>query len=314
MSSLPLWLSAITPILPERRLAPPSDDAAGQGGYVSVSVEDQRTAGQMALVAMAALIAQIGRDRAGAVTALIHASIADQGMGLFWNPGLALQDAANCRGATALSLRQGCNGLFVAMDLAARLMGPEEEAILIGSDRFCGAGFDRFHADYGILYGDAAVAALLSRRAGQFRVIAFEQVSDPSLHALHDGSGLPAADIRAAKKRYLESHGKDRLTEATRRAMMRLDHLAQVHGAGRILFPHLGRRVLEENYFPAFERAEARSALSLGLRLGHLGTSDQLVALATLHQDGALLPGEHVLLIGAGAGFSWAGLVVEVAP
>lgn len=307
------WLSEIASILPAGRVAPPAEaDRDDETGYISVAIEDRRSGGELALDAMRELIARVGKRDAARAGAIMHASIADQGMGIFWNPGLALQHIAGAANASALSLRQGCNGLLSALTQAARMGYGSGPAILIGSDRFADPGFDRFAADYGIMYGDGAAGFLAGGRSGRYRVIDMVQVVSPELAALHDGRGLRSTDIRAAKKRYLELNGKDRLTTATREAMSRISHSAEEHGVERLLFPNLGRQLLEENYYPAFDRAEERSAAEIGRRLGHLGTTDQLIALHTLTERGDVVAGTRLMLIGAGSGFSWSGIVVEV--
>jgi 3-oxoacyl-[acyl-carrier-protein] synthase-3 len=79
-----------------------------------------------------------------------------------------------------------------------------------------------------------------------------------------------------------------------------------------VLVPHLGRELLRDNYFSVFEGAEPLCPLELGLSLGHLGTTDQLVALHHLMQTGAAKPGEQALLIGTGAGFTWTAVLLDL--
>jgi 3-oxoacyl-[acyl-carrier-protein] synthase III len=49
-----------------------------------------------------------------------------------------------------------------------------------------------------------------------------------------------------------------------------------------------------------------------GRQLGHMGASDQLVALEHLVSTGQLRPGDHVLVCGAAAGFASASAVLEI--
>lgn len=314
MAITSFWLSEIVPVLPAERVVPPRQaDRNNRTGYISIAVEGARSGGELALDAMRGVIERIGKHEAARAGGIMHASIADQGMGIFWNPAMALQDAANATCASALSFRQGCNGLMVAVEQAARMGFENGPVIIVGSDCFVDPNFDRFAADYGIMYGDGAAGFVANNRPGRFRVIDFEQISSPELAALHNGHGFRSGDIRAAKKRYLEQNGKGRLTNATRQAMHRLREKADEHGVERFLFPNLGRELLEENYYPAFDRAEERSATEIGRCLGHLGTTDQVIALEMLWERGDVIAGTRLMLIGAGSGFCWSGIVVEVA-
>lgn len=286
----------------------------GQAGYASAAVEPRLTGGELALQAVQGL-RHWADDR---LRWVVHASIHDQGMGVFWNPATAIQAALGLSGAMPLALRQGCDGLLLALELTARqlLANPGHRALLVGSDRFAGTGFCRVTSDYGIVYGDGAAAVVLGQGPGLAQVLAVHTVTDPELVALHHSPGPDLFDVRAAKRRFLGSQGPHRLRNATRTALMSLKQQMVGHlrpGALRhVLVPHLGRELLRDNYFSVFEGAEPLCPLELGLSLGHLGTTDQLVALHHLMQTGAAKPGEQALLIGAGAGFTWTAVLLDL--
>lgn len=285
-------------------------------GYTSVAVEPHHTGGEMALQAVRGL-RHLADER---LRWVFHASVHDQGMGVFWNPAAAVLAELNLHDALPLplSLRQGCNGLLAALDMAVRQVhaAPTERALLVGSDRFAGTAFCRVTSDYGIVYGDAAVALVLGRGPGLARVVAVETVTDPALASLHHSPGPDLCDVRSAKRRFLMAHGQHRLRNGTRAALTALKRRLVRHlrpqALRHVLCPHLGRDLLRDNYFSVFEGAEPLCPMHLGLALGHLGTSDQLVALHHLLRTGAAQPGEQVLLIGAGAGFSWTAVLLDL--
>ena len=239
-------------------------------------------------------------------------------MGVFWNPAAAVMAELNLRDALPLSLRQGCNGLLAGLHMAFHLLrtAPHARALLVGSDCFSGTAFCRFTSDYGIVYGDAAAALVLGPGPGLARVVAVETVTDPGLAALHHSPGPDLFDVRSAKRRYLMAHGQQRLRNGTHAALTALKQRMVEHlrpkALRHVLCPHLGHELLRDNYFSVFEGAESLCPLPLGLALGHLGTSDQLVALHHLLRTGAAKPGEQVLLIGAGAGFSWTAVLLDL--
>lgn len=293
---------------------PAEADRLDRAGYASAAVEPHLAGGELALAAVQGL----RRWADERLRWVMHASIHDQGMGVFWNPATAIQAELGVSGAMPLALRQGCDGLLVALELAVRQLhaNPGSRALLVGSDRFAGTGFCRVTSDYGIVYGDGAAAVVLGPGPGVARVVAVHTVTDPALVALHHGPGPDLFDVRNAKRRFLEAHGQHRLRNATRAALMSLKQQMVGHlrpGALRhVLVPHLGRDLLRDNYFSVFEGAEPLCPIELGLSLGHLGTTDHLVALHHLIQTGAAKPGEQALLIGAGAGFTWTAVLLDL--
>lgn len=300
------------------RMHPLEADRLMRMGYVSVAVEPSRPAGALALAAVGRLASAAG----DAPAMVLHASIHDQGMGLFWNPATAMQAALDCPHAVGLALRQGCDGMLVALQLAHRQLASRQcgRAVVVGSDRFVGSGFCRVTSDYGILYGDAAAAMVIGSQPGLARIVAIDTVSDPGLAALHDGTGFDCHDVRSAKRRFLARHGRDHLRDSTRAALQALKRRifagddAAERAVRHIFFPHLGLDLLRDNYFPVFSDGEARSLVAFGAEVGHLGTCDQVVALASLLDNGALDTGDQVLLIGAGAGFCWTAVLLEIGP
>ncbi len=57
----------------------------------------------------------------------------------------------------------------------------------------------------------------------------------------------------------------------------------------------------------------AATAWESGRRTGHVGAADQIIGLGNISDCGRAGPGDHVLLVGVGAGFTWTGAVIEFA-
>jgi 3-oxoacyl-[acyl-carrier-protein] synthase-3 len=284
-------------------------------GYASIAIESSRSAGEMALNIAKKLPASSIDD----LSMLIHASVHDQGMGVFWNPACALQDTLGCPASIGLALRQGCDGLLMAMQLAHEHLNykGKGQALIVGSDRFSGSGFCRITADYSILYGDAAAAVVIGHNPGLAKILSIETVADPGLSSLHNGIDLNSYDVRSAKKRYLEQHGKERLRDATRNALKKIKNRifnSKLHQetVDYILLPHLGMDILKENYFPTLTTFATQIFSEFGTKVGHLGTSDQIASFAELLRRNTLKSGDRILLIGAGSGFCWTGILLEI--
>ncbi|WP_424217512.1 ketoacyl-ACP synthase III family protein (plasmid) [Streptomyces sp. BI20] len=304
-------------------------------GYRTIAAERAHHPADMALIAARRALAAAGTDPADldliAVTA-IHR----HGHKRLWSPASWLQARLGNDRALPFTVNQGCNAQLLVLDLAAGFLAGRglRTALVVATDRFADSAFDRFTADYGIVYGDGAAAAVLTTDPAHttapeapgphWRVLAAHSVSDPGLEGLHRGDE-PAPetpdtladehDVRAAKRRYLAAHGSDSLRAATCRAVREIraallpegDHPRLRH----IVYPNLGLPLLEENYFPELPGGADRSLWEFGATVGHLGSGDQIAGLDHLSRTTHLATGDRVLLLGAGSGFTWTGMLLE---
>ncbi len=78
------------------------------------------------------------------------------------------------------------------------------------------------------------------------------------------------------------------------------------------MLPHFGRRRLEAIYYRPYGIDPARTTWEWSRTVGHLGAGDQFAGLDHLVTSGRAVPGDRVVLIGVGAGYSWGAAVVEI--
>ena len=190
----------------------------------------------------------------------------------------------------------------------------------MASDRFGTCSFDRIANDYGLLYGDAATALVLGKSRGALRIAGLVTQTEPAAEAMHRDlheRSEPIAnpyDIRETKRRFLEEHGQETLARMTQRALLRIKQLLLPGNAEReldhIVFPNMGRDLLEANYYPVFHDAARKSLWDFARTVGHLGTADAVAGLYELCVARELLPGRKILVLGAGAGFTFSGMLI----
>lgn len=332
-----VWLRACRSYVPEKRVS--ADDAVAAGwyqqedhdkdGYLSIAVEDDKWPAEMARLAGQDALRQagIGGDQVGFLS---YASLHRHGHARFWQPAAYLQGALGAPGALAFSLQHGCNGLFVAARLALDYLQRADgrDALLIGADRFGTSSMDRWSGDYGVVYGDAAVALLLSARRGFARLLHLEVESVPALEGMHrhgaehvETASAPQNEygIRASKRAFMARHGRAFFFDEIRLALLRLRagllerYDLAVNPADWLITPYVGRSIVDSLYGAVFADLARGHCGEFGRQVGHTGTSDQFLGLADLVQSGRLAPGQRVLLIGAGAGFSCSAMLVEAA-
>jgi 3-oxoacyl-[acyl-carrier-protein] synthase-3 len=264
---------------------------------------------------------------------VIHAWTHYQGQD-FWSPAHFVADQLGAGHAEVFGLSQMCNGGMSALAVAAtRLVADPgvNRAIVTTGDRFAEAGFDRWRADYGTVYGDGGTAVLLARAGdseGALRLLSIGAGTAAELELTHrDPTGFaPAArvhreqvDVRATMKLFFADAGLEHFISAAQRgieeALRRsLDDAGLDPADDRIralALPRLGRRVLEQTYLPAVERVLEVDRLELGRRTGHLGAGDGAATLADLTEQSLLSAGEIAIVLSGGAGYSWSSLVVQ---
>ena len=293
-------------------------------GYLSVVQEPEAAPYEMAAVVAKAALA----DADVAPEMLIYGSIHRHGQPRLWSPASWVQQELGMAGHTpALAIQQGCNGLMQAV---AMTMGQPDNgmkaALFVGADCFHKSGFDRWRSDYGLIYGDAAAAFVLSRDKGFARILETALDGVPALEVLHrdpefapeDGASWQTEyDVRRTKRAFLAEAGTEGFAKPLVAALERLRTKIESHPQWRgradiLLTPFVGNKTRSMTYDHVFGPLSARSTWEIGRRLGHLGTTDGWVGLDHLRRSGALETGQHILIVSAGVGFSCSATLLEI--
>jgi 3-oxoacyl-[acyl-carrier-protein] synthase-3 len=249
----------------------------------------------------------------------------------FWSPSCYIRDQLGIPAGPGITQTIGAmsNSAIAGLATAAdRLTLGHDQAVLVAAgDRFGDVGFPRWSTDYGIVYGDGAAAAVLTREPGIAQVVAIADFSDGSMEAAQRGhSPFRPASLAATcplavdrrKSEWLASTPRSvavartaaGTTDVVKRALsdahLDLDDLAY------LCAPHYGRHLTQTQILRPLGITEDRTATQLGLDLGHLGAADQLVALHHLLTTHAVRPGDHIMLLGAGIGMTWTATILTI--
>jgi 3-oxoacyl-[acyl-carrier-protein] synthase III len=332
-----LNLAALGVHLPDRRTS--TRRAVEAGWYdaddlAAAGLTGVPEAGPEAAPDMAVRAAQECLKRAGAgpgdVGLLVHASAFPQGPEM-WSPAAYILRELGGGDVLALEVRQGCNGVFAALEVAAALLraAPERTtALLTAADNLDSPLVDRWHsAGPAFILGDAACALLLTTGPGFARVRSLRSLTVPELEGMHRGAEPlhpPGAtsgrriDL-AARAAHFGRHSiplaqatgivADRQA-ATARAVL-ADAGLRAGDVTMVLHANAARW-LAEPWMAALGLPMSRSAWEFGRSVGHVGSSDQLVCLDRLLAERRLRPGDHVLMMGSAPGFSIAAAVLEI--
>ncbi|MEC3976326.1 ketoacyl-ACP synthase III family protein [Amycolatopsis sp. H20-H5] len=266
-----------------------------------------------------------------APTCSLHAGIYYPGID-FWHAASFVRHQLGLPAGPGLNAELGAmsNSVVAGMDLAASLLAgrPDHNAVLItAGDRFGGPGFPHWNTDLGIVYGDAGSAVVLSREPGFARILSIASYTDPSLEGLQRGdepfrmasvAAHEPLDIRRRKAEWFTSQDRSTVLSRNAAGVCEVVKTALVEAEldlpdlAKVCAPHYGRRLVDTQILRPMGIAEDQTMFALGRRVGHLGASDQVVALDFLLRNRTVGPGDHVLLLGIGVGMTWTAVVLEI--
>jgi len=239
---------------------------------------------------------------------------------LFPATACLVQDAIGASKAAAFDLSAGCTGFVYGLALAAQGIqaGAYKYALVIGAETLSRI-LDWKDRRTCVLFGDGAGAVLLGASSAPGGVLTTLLGSDGSgaelLILRGGGSRHPVTrETTASRMHYLQMDGRKIfrfatriIPEATREALDRvrlpLEHL-------ELLIPHqANRRIIEA------------SAQRLGLppervytniaRYGNTSAASIPIALCEVLDAGRVQVGDHLALVGFGAGLTWGAAVIE---
>ncbi|SMC48535.1 ketoacyl-ACP synthase III family protein [Kibdelosporangium aridum] len=284
---------------------------------------------EMAVLAARKAVADAG-CRAEDIGFLAHASLYHQGHD-FWSAPHYIANEIGASTAIPVGVQQTSNGAAAAIDIALARMVIDPDAALslvTTADRFAPPGFDRWSSDFDVAYGDAATALLLTTGDAPYQLLASATVAGSRFERVYRGddpfSSAPrsgAVDVRRTKLAFRGSGELPLLAATVRSSVHRvvrhvladMDMTVTDPRVRYLTLPRIGTGALAELYEGPVAELELASTevLDLGRETGHLGAGDSIANLADIDAAGMLAPGEIVLLLSVGNGFTWSCLAVR---
>jgi len=240
-----------------------------------------------------------------------------------WFPSTAtiVQDRLGAKNAFAMDLSAACSGFIYALEVARNLLesGRYKNALVIGAEKMSSL-LDWEDRTTCILFGDGAGAAVISREDDSSGGLGpCELGANGALgHLLcipGGGSRQPVSEqVVSERSHTIEMAGqevfKHAVTSMTRTAKRLLKEAGWAPEDLALVIPHqANQRILEairsrvgvekDRVFVNVDKYGNTSAASIGIAL------DEAV------RQGGLKPGDKVMLLAFGAGFTWGGLLLE---
>lgn len=250
---------------------------------------------------------------------IVHAVALHTGLEA-WNGGAYIGNELDFPETLAIEIRNTCAGSIVGIDLLATRLGTKGYGLLTASDVWRLPTFDRWATDSGLAYGDAGAAIVLSRSAGPFQVLSTALTQNSRFERMHRGNALldlpeyrePLPfSMRARSGDYARTYGLESFWKANAEGLQRsvdqaLDDAGIDHAAVRAWsIPHFGETLLRRQCLEPLGLEPKQTTSRFGSQIGHTGAADPLLGLQYLRRESAITPGDHIALIGIGAGFTW---------
>ena len=264
--------------------------------------------------------AGIGSDQIDLV--VVATTTPDQ---VFPSTACILQDKLGIRNnCAAFDMQAVCGGFVYAMNTADLYIrsGQAKTALVVGADNHSTPLVDRWRMFAGTVMGDGGCALLVTTDGGFAEVLAVNLTTVCEAEPVSDG-GVPmfppeatvgrpldfVARNREFRERLLAQGGTSALLGIQKKLMEMVDQTLAEAGitltdVTRVAFPHGRRDELCRGALSWLGLEMADTTWEFGASIGHLGVSDQFVALDHLLATGALAAGDYVLLIGLGAGIT----------
>lgn len=215
----------------------------------------------------------------------------------------AIQQALDVRGG-AVDLNAACSGFVYGLVAADGFLRAGLRRVLLVGSETMSTIVDWDDRSTAILFGDGAGAVVLERSEGPGRVLGFDLGSDGTLrHILHaDLGGTIEMDGPEVFRRAVRI-----MVESARRAM---DHAGVTSDDIALFVPHQANARIIASAGTKLGFDETRTANILPTT-GNTSAASIPMALAAAADARQIVAGDLVLVIGFGAGMSWASAVIE---
>jgi 3-oxoacyl-[acyl-carrier-protein] synthase-3 len=239
---------------------------------------------------------------------------------LFPATACLVQDALGADRAGAFDLSAACTGFIFAVNMAAQSIrtGAIRNALVIGSETLSRLinWEDRGTC---VLFGDGAGAFLLQASERPGGVLGCVMRSDGSggelLSVPAGGSRYPtSAETLARKMHTIHMNGREVFRFATRvmaaatreaaaRSGLRLDDID-------LVVPHQANLRIIESAARGLHMPMEKFVVNIG-EYGNTSTASIPMAVCEAVRDGRVRPGDHLIMVGFGAGLTWGALALQ---
>jgi 3-oxoacyl-[acyl-carrier-protein] synthase-3 len=299
-------------------------------GIISVAVSESTPAPDMAIAAARTAIERSGHG-ADDFGILLHSYTHHQGPDGWSAAHYILRNTLD-RPVPAVEIRQACLGMLAAVEAAAnRLLSNTSHpaALVTAADNFSTPLVDRWRSSSAFVLADSASALVVSTVGGFARVLALGSMSDSRMEVLDRGNEPlfpPGVTLGRSldfeeRREYMRQqwakgiappigHFGDTVAAVTEQTLKEAG--LTIEEIARVAHPGFNWDGLETIFLDPLGIDGDRGVWDYIRRVGHASATEVFLGLEHLWTTGQVVPGDRVLLVGAGAGASAGCAVVEI--
>ncbi len=234
-----------------------------------------------------------------------------------------VQDQLGASRAAAFSLLAGCTGWVYALVTASQFIqtGAYRNALVIGTEHLS-VGVDWTDRSTCVLFGDGSGAAVLEASDQPTGLMAFELGSDGSEYdaLIFPGCGgvnPPSHEVINQRLHYLRMDGQRVFKFATRVLADSVSRVVARSGLTpddvELIIPHQANDRIIELARRKLKVPPEKMMINID-RYGNTSAASIPLALVEAVEEGRIRPGDHLVLVGFGAGLTWASAVIHWEP
>jgi 3-oxoacyl-[acyl-carrier-protein] synthase-3 len=231
-----------------------------------------------------------------------------------------VQDAIGATQAGAFDLSAACTGFIYALNMAAQSIrtGAIDNAVVIGSETLS-RYINWEDRSTSVLFGDGAGAFVLQPGQEPGGILSCVMRSDGSganlLSLPAGGSRIPTSEMTVRNNLHtIQMNGREVFRFATR--VMASATREAVERAGLqltdldLVIPHQANRRIIESAARALRLPMQRVVMNIE-RYGNTSTASIPIATCEAIEDGRVVPGDHLVFVGFGAGLTWGAMALQ---
>jgi 3-oxoacyl-[acyl-carrier-protein] synthase-3 len=234
-----------------------------------------------------------------------------------------VQDQLGATRAAAFTLAAGCTGFVYALVTASQFIenGLYDNALVVGVETLS-MGVDWTDRNTCVLFGDGCGAVLLEASTQPTGILSCELGSDGSdydaLIVPGGGCAKPFSQkVLNNKENYIRMDGRRIFRFATRKMTDAVTNVVRTSGLSwddiELIIPHQANSRIIELATRRLGVDPEKIMVNLD-RYGNTSAASIPLALCDAVEEGRLEPGDHAVLIGFGAGLTWAAAVFHWQP
>lgn len=265
---------------------------------------------------MGTLAAQKALESAGLTAADIDLVIVGTATPDFMFPATAclIQDALGVHGG-AFDVEAGCTSFMYALTLASSLVttGAHKHVLVVGTEVLSRI-MDWSDRSTCVLFGDGAGAVVISSSTeGDFDptfILGADGGGASALYVPAGGSNQPAADNTVREKlHFVRMAGPEVFRFATQvvveSSQQVMDRLGITPDDIDLFIPHQANERIIDSALKRLQFPRERCFVNID-KYGNTSSASIPIALTEAHEQGRLTPGATLLMVGFGAGLTWA--------